>query len=111
MERLSQESIYEVYSDSLSNQLLANWATCVPKVYRGSIIDRGDGGGGKRALKSLLQIWCKWLTFIVIIQVGCVILRVEGFQSFQDFLKALCFLSFSIEKLSSVAASIWFMPM
>ena len=57
MERLSQESIYEVYSDSLSNQLLANWATCVPKVYRGSIIDRGDGGGGQKSFKIFVADW------------------------------------------------------
>lgn len=63
-----------------------------------------------KTLNSIGRILLKWLFFVTFIHILMTALGLHGFSSIIDYLHALCFFNFSIESLSSVNASIWYMP-
>lgn len=63
-----------------------------------------------KTLNSIGKILLKWLFFITFIHILMIALGLHGFSSIIDYLYALCFFNFSIQSLSSVNASIWYMP-
>lgn len=68
---------------------------------------KNDWGG----VKASVGLWCKWAFFVFLVElVAAIVPFMSGFASVQDLIQALCFFNFTIDKLPSVAASIWFVP-
>ena len=91
---------------------LSGWAGTIRKdtVEKQEVLDIKGQRAIKKALKGIVQIWKKWLFFLIVIQIGCVFFNISGFTSIFDFLNALFFINVSIGTFSSVGSSIWFLP-
>lgn len=63
----------------------------------------------RKSIHNLLETWRKWIGYITVLAVVCLIFNLNGIIDIVDYIKNIFFFV-SFEQFSAIRGSIWFMP-